>query len=488
MKKILKATLCVVICMFIFMSGVSTVNASTTPKVSYVTHVQSIGWQDWKSDGESAGTTGKAKRLESIKIQLSNLNNVNGVDLSNSGITYRTHIQTIGWQGWKSNGELSGTTGQAKRLEAIQIKLTGDIAEKYDVYYRVHAQKFGWLGWAKNGEVAGTSGYAYRLEAIEIRLVKKGNSAPGSTSYPYRSNTSLLKCSLTNNTINFNSSLPSDFGSDDDNYYIVKIGTNNSVAEVIKSVQKASTISGSFDTKGTTSYYKAGYAVAIKKGNGYELISKISTIPACIETVDSQYSIECDMKLTGSGTGYHAKILACTSQAAVSFGLQYDKCAVAPYTNKTAFIVENVKSNNPGGQEYSRTGYAATNKTYNVMLTVQTNGRVDLYVDGSKVGSVKNPNLANQQLYLRVEASGRKNGDSVNAVFTNIKVKSKGKYDATKNWGTHIFDTNPNIHSNTSAYASQKMITISGKVTGLSASQDWDNAYESVSGITQFVE
>ena len=78
--------------------------------------------------------------------------------------------------------DTSGTSGQSKRLEAIRIKLTDELAENYDIYYRVHAQSFGWLGWAKNGESAGTEGYSYRLEAIQIQLVKKGGSAPGSTS------------------------------------------------------------------------------------------------------------------------------------------------------------------------------------------------------------------------------------------------------------------------------------------------------------------
>ena len=77
---------------------------------------------------------------------------------------------------------MAGTSGQSKRLEAIRIKLTGEMAKQYDIYYRVHSQEFGWLGWAKNGESAGTEGYSYRLEAIQIQLVKKGSSAPGSTS------------------------------------------------------------------------------------------------------------------------------------------------------------------------------------------------------------------------------------------------------------------------------------------------------------------
>ena len=80
---------------------------------------------------------------------------------------------------------MSGTSGQAKRLEAIQIRLTGELAQLYDVYYRVHAQSYGWLGWAKNGGNAGTAGYAKRLEGIEIRLVEKGGPAPGSTYRAY---------------------------------------------------------------------------------------------------------------------------------------------------------------------------------------------------------------------------------------------------------------------------------------------------------------
>ena len=73
---------------------------------------------------------------------------------------------------------MNGTEGEAKRLEAIKIQLTGADKDKYDVYYRVHAQSYGWLGWAKNGAPAGTAGYAKRLEGIQIVVVKRGMPAP----------------------------------------------------------------------------------------------------------------------------------------------------------------------------------------------------------------------------------------------------------------------------------------------------------------------
>ena len=160
----------------------STAGAYRHPMVKYKTHVQTYGWQDWFKDGETSGTVGQAKRLEAIQISLP-------AKEYTGGIEYRTHVQTYGWLSWVSNGSISGTSGQAKRLEAIEIKLTGEMANKYDIYYRVHAQKFGWLGWAKNGASAGTAGYGYRLEGIQIKLVAKGGAAPGPTTNCFKSNT-----------------------------------------------------------------------------------------------------------------------------------------------------------------------------------------------------------------------------------------------------------------------------------------------------------
>lgn len=161
------------------------IGGADTPNVVYKTHVQSYGWQGWKYNGQMSGTSGEAKRLEGINIKLTN-------KPYSGGISYTTHVQSYGWQGsmkdsstWKKDGQMSGTSGEAKRLEAICITLTGEMAKHYDVYYRVHAQSFGWLDWAKNGAPAGTAGYAKRLEGIEIVLVPKGGRAPGLTDRPY---------------------------------------------------------------------------------------------------------------------------------------------------------------------------------------------------------------------------------------------------------------------------------------------------------------
>ncbi|MBQ9936313.1 MAG: hypothetical protein IJO70_10740, partial [Lachnospiraceae bacterium] len=156
-------------------AGGSQVDVSQLPEatVAYRTHVQSIGWQKYVTDGVMAGTSGIAKRLEGIEIFVGSADPEKELDL---GIQYTTHCQSYGWLPWSADGDMSGTEGEAKRLEAIMIKLTGADAEYYDVYYRVHAQSYGWLGWAKDGAPAGTAGYGKRLEGIQIVVVKKDAS------------------------------------------------------------------------------------------------------------------------------------------------------------------------------------------------------------------------------------------------------------------------------------------------------------------------
>ncbi len=144
--------------------------------VQYMTHVQSYGDQAYVGDGSVSGTFGESKRLEGIRIKI-NKDNA-GIGSISGGIEYSTHVQTYGWLADSHDGEFNGTYGESKRLEAIRIRLTGDLQKNFDVYYRVHAQTYGWLGWAKNGAPAGTSGLSKRLEAIQIVVVPKGTDAP----------------------------------------------------------------------------------------------------------------------------------------------------------------------------------------------------------------------------------------------------------------------------------------------------------------------
>ena len=148
---------------------------STSTNIQYRAHVEDEGWQGWKNNGGLAGTTGKGKRMEAIEIKQDSI--PAGVNLK-----YRAHVEDEGWQGWKNNGELAGTTGQAKRIEAIEIKLEN--TSRYTIKYRAHVEDEGWQGWKNNGELAGTIGQRKRIEAIEVKIVKSESiqpSNPGET-------------------------------------------------------------------------------------------------------------------------------------------------------------------------------------------------------------------------------------------------------------------------------------------------------------------
>ncbi|MBB3280016.1 hypothetical protein [Slackia isoflavoniconvertens] len=152
----------------------STSSAQGVPDVSYDAHVSNVGWQSVVSNGDIAGTVGQAKAIEALRIQSSN---------PNLDIQYSSHISNLGWEGdfSRSNNQVTGTMGRSLGLEAIKIRLSGALANSYDVYYRVHVANFGWLGWACNGNPAGSTGWAYHVEAIQIQLVNKGMAAPGDT-------------------------------------------------------------------------------------------------------------------------------------------------------------------------------------------------------------------------------------------------------------------------------------------------------------------
>jgi len=44
----------------------SAANAANEWSVKYKVHMQDTGWSDWESDGEISGTTGQSRRLEAI--------------------------------------------------------------------------------------------------------------------------------------------------------------------------------------------------------------------------------------------------------------------------------------------------------------------------------------------------------------------------------------------------------------------------------------
>ena len=173
MKKFLKLfvkvmLICTIIILTLgFLTPSFALKAMEVPEITYQAYVEDKKWLEIVSNGEIAGTTGQSKRLEALIINLK--------ENENSMIKYRAHVAEIGWQTWVTSGIQAGTTGKSSAIEAVQVELTDEYIDKYDIYYRVHVPSKGWLGWAKNGETAGSVGISLRTEAFQIRLVTKGS-------------------------------------------------------------------------------------------------------------------------------------------------------------------------------------------------------------------------------------------------------------------------------------------------------------------------
>ena len=129
------------------------VNKIMYSKLKYRGHIEQDGWQEWKHSGEMAGTTGQAKRLEAIQIDY------------DKEVYAKAHIENIGWKdyGKITKDTVIGTTGQGLRLECLCLK--GNFK------YRVHLQDTGWTCWTDADGICtlGSVGQGLRIEAIEIK-------------------------------------------------------------------------------------------------------------------------------------------------------------------------------------------------------------------------------------------------------------------------------------------------------------------------------
>lgn len=209
--------------------------------VWYRVHVQTLGWMGWAKNGEVSGTTGLSARMEGMQVVLTPKgasspttqgqtfslaqlgtqqieysvsqfddkwgNVVQDGSLAGStgqgrplqaflarrsgdsselpgDVRYRAFVQNKRWLDWQGAGGQAGTVGEGLRLEAVQMRLSGELAKYFDVYYQSHVSGYGWLDWARDGQTSGSAGCSRAIEALRVKLVLKGVDAPGRTARP----------------------------------------------------------------------------------------------------------------------------------------------------------------------------------------------------------------------------------------------------------------------------------------------------------------
>lgn len=138
--------------------------AKNNNQLWYRAHCQNLGWLDPVRDGQTAGTTGFSTRLETLLIDLRTIRE----KYPNAKLSGDFHVQNIGTVHLDNiePDTLIGTIGKSLRLEAFRLYLTGVPDKK--LYYEAHVQGIGWQGVRKDGEMAGTTGQSKRIEAVRI--------------------------------------------------------------------------------------------------------------------------------------------------------------------------------------------------------------------------------------------------------------------------------------------------------------------------------
>lgn len=141
--------------------------AKNNNQLWYRAHCQNLGWLDPVHDGQTAGTTGKSKRMEALKID------VRKVGDGSAKLEVNAHIQGIGDKIYvidkDTHDTIIGTVGESRRIEAIAIKIMEGLTGKR-IKYRIHVDKLGWSEWKYDGDMVGSKGLSLCIQAIQIAI------------------------------------------------------------------------------------------------------------------------------------------------------------------------------------------------------------------------------------------------------------------------------------------------------------------------------
>lgn len=144
--------------------------AKNTIGIKYRSHVQELGTLAWVRDGQISGTTGDALRLEALQIDVEALRKKKGY--SDVKIDALAHIQNVGDVTYQDIGKdtIIGTEGEGKRLEGLELQCTG-LPNGKALKFQIHEQNKGWSSVATADEVGafrGSVGEKRRIEAVKI--------------------------------------------------------------------------------------------------------------------------------------------------------------------------------------------------------------------------------------------------------------------------------------------------------------------------------
>ena len=186
---------------------------------AYRAKAKGFGMLSWALPGSTAGTTGNNAALKSLQLKVLSTSAAAKLGTSvpyigkttvtlkpvtkggvlvglkasvssnvSGGISYTVYAGSK--KATKKNGKKASVGGKA--LTCVKIKLTGKLAEYYNVCYRTHFTMRKWMKWASNGKLAGTKDTLCTMDKLSVKLVKKNGATPSGGYYTAYSKTSKL--------------------------------------------------------------------------------------------------------------------------------------------------------------------------------------------------------------------------------------------------------------------------------------------------------
>lgn len=149
------------------------VSGETEPDMSAMYRIYANG-TDWSGYGKDNTCVAVSGGSYVTALQATLENQPPGMS---GTIAYQVNLSGFGWVDWKENFVEAGDSTSSMPLEAVKMKLTGQLAEQYDLYYSVY-QNGSWTDQVMNGETAGLEAHGLRVDGLRVAVVKKGAEAP----------------------------------------------------------------------------------------------------------------------------------------------------------------------------------------------------------------------------------------------------------------------------------------------------------------------
>ncbi|MFB7186944.1 hypothetical protein ACFCZT_16930 [Streptomyces sp. NPDC056230] len=148
-------------------AGSASARDNPTGTVCYQAHLKRVGWQDWRCDGEWAGSTGQAISIDSIRFHF---------PASTIELCARAHRSNYGWDAYYSCTSPSNRTIQVgdvntdAPIEAVRVYLDHTTGM---VDGAAHVSNIGWIDGGYGGGFGitelGTTGRGLPMEALWLK-------------------------------------------------------------------------------------------------------------------------------------------------------------------------------------------------------------------------------------------------------------------------------------------------------------------------------